>query len=98
MFAYFKKYHEIFMKNFKSLYGLGGRCLKTDVCVDFKPYFKDHNLVSVQHKSIILGQNDKSQHDLTFWWCQFIDLLKFETRPSSLLNFGTAHWFSRRVE
>ena len=24
------------------------------------------------------------------WWCQFIDLLEFETRPSSLLNFGTA--------
>ena len=23
------------------------------------------------------------------WWCQFIDWLKFETRPSSLLNFGT---------
>ena len=26
------------------------------------------------------------------WWCQFIDWLKFETRPSSLLNFGTAYW------
>ena len=25
------------------------------------------------------------------WWCQFIDLLKFETRPSPLLNFGTAN-------
>ena len=25
------------------------------------------------------------------WWRQFIDLLKFETRPSSLLNFGTAN-------
>ena len=25
------------------------------------------------------------------WWCQFIDLLKFETRPSSLLNFGMAN-------
>ena len=24
------------------------------------------------------------------WWCQFSDLLKFETRPSSLLDFGTA--------
>ena len=24
------------------------------------------------------------------WWCQFIDWLKFETRPSCLLNFGTA--------
>ena len=25
------------------------------------------------------------------WWCQFIDWLKFETRPSSLLNFGMAY-------
>ena len=36
--------------------------------------------------------NDQSQHDL---WCdgtcQIIDWLKFETRPSSLLNFRTAY-------
>ena len=45
------------MKNFKSLYGLGGRCLKIrDVCMDFEPYFKVHNLVSVHPKSIKLGQ------------------------------------------
>ena len=25
------------------------------------------------------------------WWCQFIDELKFETCPSSLMNFGTAN-------
>ena len=25
------------------------------------------------------------------WLCQFIDWLKFETRPSSLLNVGTAY-------
>ena len=25
------------------------------------------------------------------WKCQFIDWLKFETRPSALLNFGTAN-------
>ena len=24
------------------------------------------------------------------WWCHLIDWLKFETRPSPLLNFGTA--------
>ena len=24
------------------------------------------------------------------WWCQFIDLLRFETRASSLRNFGMA--------
>ena len=45
------------MKNFKSLYGFGGRFLKIkDVCMDFEPYFKVHNLVSVHPKSIILGQ------------------------------------------
>ena len=45
------------MKNLKSLYGFGGRCLNIrDVCMDFEPCFKVHNLVSVHPKSIILGQ------------------------------------------
>ena len=45
------------MKNFKSLYGFGGRCLKIrDVCMDFEPNFKVHNFVSVYPKSIKLGQ------------------------------------------
>ena len=44
-------------KYFKSLYGFRGRFLKIrDVCMDFEPYFKVHNLVSVHPKSIILGQ------------------------------------------
>ena len=28
----------------------------TDACMDFEPYFKVHNLVSVHPKSIILGE------------------------------------------
>ena len=45
------------IKYFKSLYDFGGRCLKIkDVCMDFEPYFKVHNLVSVHRKSVILGQ------------------------------------------
>ena len=45
------------IKYFKSSYGFGGRCLKIrDVCMDFEPYFKVHNLVSVHPKSIVLGQ------------------------------------------
>ena len=45
------------IKNFKSLYGFGGRFLKiTDVCMKFEPYFKVYNLVSVDPKRIILGQ------------------------------------------
>ena len=45
------------IKHFKSLYGFGGSFLKIrDAGMDFKPYFKVHNLVSVYPKSIILGQ------------------------------------------
>ena len=45
------------IKYFKSLYDFGGRCLKIkDVCMDFEPYFKVHNLVSVHPKRAILGQ------------------------------------------
>ena len=45
------------IKNFNSLYGFGGRCLKIrDVCMDFEPCIKVHNLVAVHPKSIILGQ------------------------------------------
>ena len=35
----------------------GERCLKMrDVCLDFEPYFKVHNLICVHPKCIILGQ------------------------------------------
>ena len=54
------------MKNFKSLYGFGGRCLKIrDVCMDFEPNFKVHNLVSVYPKSIKLGQMTNLNYDLS---------------------------------
>ena len=44
------------LKHFQSLiYGFGGCCLR-DVCIDFEPCFKVHNLVSVHPKSIIPGQ------------------------------------------
>ena len=56
MFAHFKEYHGNH-KKFKSLYDFGRRCQKIrDVCKDFEPYFKVHNLVSVHPKSVILGQ------------------------------------------
>ena len=51
MFAHFKDYHGNH-KNFKSTYGFGGRCVKIrDVCMDFEPYFKVHNLVNVHPKT-----------------------------------------------
>ena len=56
LFIHFKEYHENH-KNFKNLYDFGGRCLQNrDLCMDFEPYFKVHNLVSVHAKSVILGQ------------------------------------------
>ena len=38
------------------------------------------SLLTLEHQT---WSNDQSQHDLS-WWCQFIDYLKFETRPSCL--------------
>ena len=38
-------------------FGLGGRLKIGDVCMDFEPCFKVHNLVSIHPKSIILRQN-----------------------------------------
>ena len=44
-------------KNFKSLNGFGGRCLKIrDVCMDFELCSKVYNFVSVYLNSIKLGQ------------------------------------------
>ena len=56
MFAHFKDYHRNH-KNFKSLYGFGGRCRKIrDICMDFESYFKVHILVNVHPKNIKIGQ------------------------------------------
>ena len=83
------------MKNFKSLYGFGGCCPKIrDVCRDFEPFFKIHNLVSFHPKSLVKWSISTWSF---MWWCQFIDWLKFETRRSSLLNFGMAYLFENRL-
>ena len=61
--------------------------------MDFELYFKAHNLVSVHPKSIILGQ--MTNLNIIFHVVVSVyRLLKFETRPSSLLNFGTANYSS----
>ena len=45
------------VKRLKGLYGFGGHYLKVrDFFVDFEPYLKVHNLVSLHLESIILGQ------------------------------------------
>jgi len=50
-------------------------------------------LVSVHPENIKLGEMTNlvfHQAWSFMWWCQFIDWLKFKTRPSSLGNFGMA--------
>ena len=56
------------IKKFKSLYDFEGCCLKLkDICIDFDPYFKVHNLVSVHPKSIILGQMTNLNMNMIFY-------------------------------
>ena len=69
-----------------TLHGFGERCFKIrDVCMDFEPCFKLHN-----SKCIILGQIT-NLNMIFHVVLEFIDWLKFETRPSSQLNFATQH-------
>ena len=83
------------IKYFKSLYDFGGRCLRIkDVCMDFEPYFKVHNSVSVHPKSIILGE--MTNLNMVFYVMvsvyRLVKIWKLAlTRPSSLMNFGTAY-------
>ena len=59
------------IKNIKSLYGFGGRCLKIgDVCLDFEPYFITWSLFTL--KASYLVKWPISTWSFT-WWCQFID-------------------------
>ena len=71
------------IKNCKSLYGFGGRFLKIrDVCMDFEPYFKVYNLVSVHPKSIMLGQ--MTNLNMIFHVVMSVyRFVKIETRPNS---------------
>ena len=88
------------IKNFKSLYGFGGRCLKIkDVCMDFQPYFKVHHLVSVHPKSIILGLMTNLNmifHVLVsvYWF------LKIWNSPKSIAEFRNSqwHWIKRAAK
>ena len=66
-------------------------CLKIrDVCIDFEQISRSRTLSLFTLKTSNLVKWPISTWSF-MWWCQFIDCLKFETRPSSLLNFGTAY-------
>ena len=85
------------IKSFESLYGFGGRFLQIrDVCMDFEPYSKVHNLISVHPKDIILGQMtnlnmifhvEVSVYRLVKLWNspQFLDELRNGQYPKPLL-------------
>ena len=56
MFARFNEYHGNHKKKFKSLYDLGGRCLKIrDVCMDFEPYFKVAPFCFREAEALVVG-------------------------------------------
>ena len=58
LFAYFEEYHRSH-KNFKSLYGFRGRCLKIrDICMDFEVIFQKR--VRVFHRGFKHEKTDES--------------------------------------
>ena len=82
------------IKKFKSLCGFGGLFLKIrDVCMDFERRISRFITWSL----FVLKTSYSVKWPIStwsfMWWCQFIDQLKFETRPSSLINFGTANLY-----
>ena len=80
MFAHFKDYHGNH-KNFKSLYGFGGRCLKIrDVCMDFEVIYQKR--VRVFHQVFqtprnrsfeVFGTRDETRS--TSFWYSFLNEL-----------------------
>ena len=86
------------IKNFKSLYGFGGRCLKIrDLCMDFEPYFKVHNLVSVHPKSIILGQMIKL--DMIFHVVVSVHrFVKIWNSPQFPVKFRSCLWYKGNTQ
>ena len=95
-------YFTVFIKlieNFKGLYGFVGCCLKIrDVCMDFEPYFKVHNLVSVHLKSITLDQIDETTSSTSYQLCLFSFLsnvrfrMKFWERFIEIWEYGLFEW------
>ena len=69
---------------------LGDAFSKLETFMDFEPYFKVHNLVSVRPTSIILGQT--TNLNMIFHVVMSVyRLVKIWNSPSSLMNFGTAN-------
>ena len=85
-------------KKIKGLYCFGGHCLKIrDVFIDFEPYFKVHNLVSVHPKSIILGQMTKL--NMIFHVVASVyRLIKIWNSPQFPAEFRNGQWTTREAK
>ena len=59
-----------------------------DVCMDFEPYFKVHNSVSVQPKSIILGQmsNRNMIFHVVMSVCRYVKIWNSPQFPAEFRN------------
>ena len=89
MFAYFKEHQGNHKKNLRVDMVWGDPVSKLETFV----WILKHISRFIAWSLFILKASYKwPVSTLSFmWWCQFIDLLKFETRSSFLLNFGTAN-------
>ena len=76
-----------------------GETLGTRLCMDLEPCFKVHNLVVIQLNNTKLGQMTNLITWSFTWWCQFINWIKFATRPSPLLYFkvATIHYCGKLI-
>ena len=83
----------VIMKHFKSLNGLGDAVSKLKTFV----WILSHISRSITWSLFTLKASYLIKLSISawsfMWWCQFVNWLKFETRPSSLLNFRTAYCF-----
>ena len=90
MFADFCEYYRDCKKKKESKYDFGGRCQEfRDICIDYEPCLKVYSLISVELKSI---KPDQIIHRNVIFHVvlSVVHWLKFEIRPSSLLNLEMA--------
>ena len=60
-------------------------------CMDLEPCLKVPNLVVIPLEKTKLDQMTNILKWSFIWWCYFIKLIKFASRPSPLLNLKVAN-------
>ena len=84
------------MKNFKSFYVLG-MMSQLEMLVWILNYISRSITWSLSTLKVLHLAKWPISTWSFMWWCQFIDWLKFEMRPSSLLSFGTAYCVQQKL-